>query len=60
MAYDNYFTAINEYNRAQFRLYRALGFPADILADKRSPGAIQPIDTHRPSMMAPVVVPGHP
>ena len=39
---------------------QAFGFPADILADKQSPGTIQPIDTHRPSMMAPVVVPGHP
>ena len=26
-AYDNYFTAINDYNRTQFRLFRALGYP---------------------------------
>jgi outer membrane protein TolC len=56
-AYDNYFSAIHDYNRAQFRLYRALGFPAEILAVKRSPGPIRPVDTSRPAMMAPVVTP---
>ncbi len=61
MAYDNYFTAINEYNRAQFRLLQSrLVFRPTSWPTSRSPGAIQPIDTHRPSMMAPVVVPGHP
>ena len=30
-AYEIYFAAINGYNRAQFQLYRALGFPARIL-----------------------------
>ena len=56
-AYDNYFTSINDYNRAQFRLYRALGYPANILAYQRSPGEIQPVNTNRPAMMAPVYVP---
>ena len=33
-AYDNYYAAINGYNRAQFQLYRALGFPArDVICD---------------------------
>lgn len=31
-AYADYFGAIAEYNRAQFRLYRALGNPAQVLA----------------------------
>ncbi len=56
-AYDNYFTSVNDYNRAQFRLYRALGYPANILAYQRSPGEIQPVNTSRPAMMAPVCVP---
>jgi outer membrane protein TolC len=31
-AYDNYFGSINDLNIAQFRLYRALGYPADMLS----------------------------
>ena len=27
-AYDEYFGAINDYNRAQFQLYHAVGYPA--------------------------------
>jgi hypothetical protein len=53
-AYDNYFSAVSEYNRTQFRLYRALGFPAGILEVERSPGTILPVDTRRPAMLPPV------
>ena len=56
-AYDNYFQSVNDYNRAQFRLFRAMGYPAEILACERSPGEIQPIDTTRPPQMAPVCAP---
>lgn len=56
-AYDNYFTSANDYNRAQFRLYRALGYPASILACERAPGDIHPIDATRPPQMAPVCSP---
>jgi outer membrane protein TolC len=56
-AYDNYFSAVNDYNRSQFRLFRALGYPAGLLACERNPGPIQPIDTNRPSLMAPVCAP---
>jgi outer membrane protein TolC len=58
-AYDAYFAAANDYNRAEFRLYRALGYPADILACQRSPGPIMPVDASRPSQMAPVCPAGH-
>jgi outer membrane protein TolC len=58
-AYDTYFTAANDYNRAEFRLFRALGYPADILACQRSPGPIMPVDTSRPPQMAPVCSPAH-
>ena len=44
-AYDVYFLSINDYNRAQFRLYRSLGCPAQMLACERPPGAILPVDT---------------
>src|SRR5439155_25772475 len=32
LAYNDYYGAVADYNRAQFRLYRALGQPAQILA----------------------------
>lgn len=34
LAYGDYYAAIADYNRAQFRLYRALGNPANLLSDK--------------------------
>jgi outer membrane protein TolC len=56
-AYSNYFQAVNDYNRAQFRLYRALGYPAHILECERTPGTVLPMDTGRPPQMAPVCAP---
>ncbi len=53
-AYDKYFISVNDYNRAQFRLYRSLGYPAGILECERTPGEILPVDTARPPQMAPV------
>jgi outer membrane protein TolC len=53
-AYDNYYAAVNSYNRAQFQLYHALGCPSRILASDRPAGEIQPVDTRRPPQMAPV------
>ena len=53
-AYDLYFAAINGYNRAQFQLYRALGFPAHILVCKCPVGQPGSVDTSRPAGMAPV------
>ena len=41
-AYELYFAAINGYNRAQFQLYRALGFPARIVVCDRPVGDVQP------------------
>jgi outer membrane protein TolC len=52
-AYDNYFISVNDYNRAQFRLYRALGYPADCLTGQQL-GAEVPVDTSRPPCMSPV------
>jgi len=53
-AYDLYFTAVNDYNRAQFQLYRALGYPARIAICDRPVGQIQNVDTSRPPSMSPV------
>jgi outer membrane protein TolC len=56
-AYDNYFLSINDFNRAQFRLYRAMGYPAEILSCQHTPGEVQQIDTTRLPQMAPVCAP---
>ena len=53
-AYDDYFISVNDYNRAEFRLYRALGYPAQVLACERPVGPLLPVDPNRPFPMAPV------
>ena len=53
-SYEIYFAAINGYNRAQFQLYRALGFPARIVVCDHPVGEVQPVDTSRPASMSPV------
>jgi outer membrane protein TolC len=56
-AYINYYTSANDYNRAQFRLFRALGYPAQNLACGNSFGPVLPVDASRPPQMAPVHAP---
>ena len=41
VAFDEYFTTVAEYNRAQFELFHALGYPAQELAVEHPPGAIR-------------------
>jgi outer membrane protein TolC len=53
-AYDDYFISVGDYNRAQFRLFRALGYAAAALACDNTTGPILPVDTTRPCQMAPV------
>jgi hypothetical protein len=53
-ALDEYFTTVAEYNRAQFLVFRALGYPARELAYLQPPGTIEPVDTSRPSYLPPV------
>ncbi len=53
-AYDRYYRTIAEYNRAEFQLFHALGFPARTVAVEQPLGELQPIDTQRPPQMAPV------
>lgn len=49
-SYTNYFSAVNGYNRAQFQLYRAIGYPAQNVACDPPVGEVQPVETSRPSM----------
>ncbi|HEY2252092.1 MAG TPA: hypothetical protein VGH74_13560, partial [Planctomycetaceae bacterium] len=58
-AYDRYFATVAEYNRAQFELFHALGYPAAEVAKAQPPGEAVPIDTERPFGL-PVVGEGPP
>ena len=52
-ALDEYFTTVAEYNRAQFQMFHALGYPAREIAYSQPPGNIEPVDTARPSYLPP-------
>ena len=54
LAFDHYFTTVAEYNRAQFELFHALGYPAREVAALRTPGEAVPVDTTRPAYLPPV------
>jgi outer membrane protein TolC len=54
VAFDEYFTTVSEYNRAQFELFHALGYPAQELSTLRPPGEVLPVDTARPPYLPPV------
>jgi outer membrane protein TolC len=56
-AYNAYFLAVGDYNRAQFRLNRALGYAAGILVCEQTPGQVLAVDVSRPPQMAPVCAP---
>jgi hypothetical protein len=53
-AFDEYFTTVAEYNRAQFELFHALGYPAYEVAQIRTPGEVLPAETARPPYLPPV------
>ena len=50
-AFDEYFTTVAEYNRAQFEMFHALGYPAGEIAYRQPPGNIEPVDTSRPAYL---------
>ncbi len=54
LAFDEYFTTVADYNRAQFELFRALGYPAQEITFLRPPGSTEPVDTTRPPYLPPV------
>jgi outer membrane protein TolC len=53
-AFDEYFTTVSDYNRAQFELFHALGYPAQELSGMRPTGEVMPVETSRPSYLPPV------
>ncbi|HWB00272.1 MAG TPA: TolC family protein [Pirellulales bacterium] len=55
-AYDQYFATVGDYNRAQFELFHAMGYPAKEVAALRPPGEAEPVDTSRPDYLPPVGV----
>jgi hypothetical protein len=59
VAYNQYFATVADYNRAQFELFHALGYPAQEVASMNPPGEVQPVDTSRPTYL-PAVEPGPP
>ncbi len=50
-AFEAYFTSVADYNRAQFALFHALGYPAHQLSVLNPPGELIPVDTTRPSYL---------
>jgi outer membrane protein TolC len=54
LAFDEYFTTVADYNRAQFELFHALGYPAHEITYFRPPGDVKPVDTSRPAYLPPV------
>ncbi len=53
-AFTEYYTTVADYNRAQFELFHALGYPARELAHFRPTGEVRPVDTSRPAYLPPV------
>ena len=51
IAFHEYFSTVAEYNRAQFDLFHALGYPASELAQLRPPGDALPVDVERPDYL---------
>jgi outer membrane protein TolC len=53
-AFDEYFITVAEYNRAQFELFHALGYPAREVALEHLPGELRPVELARPNFLPPV------
>ncbi len=51
-AFGEYFTTVAEYNRAQFELFHALGYPAREISELRPPGEVQPVNTSAAALPA--------
>ena len=54
VAFDEYFTTVADYNRSQFELFHALGYPAREITYLQTPGTVEPVDTSRPTYLPPV------
>ncbi len=54
VAFGEYFATVADYNRAQFELFHALGYPANEVALMRAAGPVEPVNTARPAYLPPV------
>ena len=54
LALDDYFKTVAQYNRSQFEVFHALGYPAREITYLRPPGPVEPVDTNRPEYLPPV------
>jgi outer membrane protein TolC len=54
VAFNEYFTTVADYNRAEFELFYAMGYPAQELTLKTPPGPVEPVDLSRPTYLPPV------
>ncbi|MGQ0634014.1 MAG: TolC family protein [Planctomycetaceae bacterium] len=54
VAYDAYIATVADYNRAQFEVFHAMGYPASEITAVQPPGDVVPVDTNRPSYLPPV------
>lgn len=53
-SYNEYFATVAEYNRAQFQMFHALGYPASEVSKLAPAGDAAPVDTTRPASLPPV------
>jgi outer membrane protein TolC len=54
VTFEEYFTTVAEYNRGQFELFHALGYPAQEVALRSPPGELRDVDLSRPKFLPPV------
>jgi outer membrane protein TolC len=54
ISFDEYFATVADYNRAQFQLFHALGYPAQEITYFRPAGNVEAVDTERPPYLPPV------
>jgi outer membrane protein TolC len=54
VSFNEYFTTVADYNRAQFELFHALGYPAAEIARLSPVGTVEPVNTARPAFLSPV------
>jgi outer membrane protein TolC len=55
-AYLDYYGAVADVNRAQFRLYRALGQPAQLVTENLPPCPTSPVENAAPTPSAPALI----
>jgi outer membrane protein TolC len=54
VSFNEYFSTVAEYNRAQFDLYHAVGYPAVEVTTRQTTGQVVPVNTNRPGYLPPV------